>query len=43
VQVSIEFQVAAKGVWNDNDEHGNAIFHIYPLLNYLSTEHWQVV
>ena len=41
--MSIEFQVSAKGVRNDNDEHGNAIFHIYPLLNYLSTERWQVV
>lgn len=43
MQVSIEFQVAAKGMRNDNDEHGNAIFHIYPLLNYVSTKHWQVV
>lgn len=43
MQVSIKFQVATKGVRNDDDEHGNAIFHFYPLLNSVSTKHWQVV
>jgi hypothetical protein len=43
VQVSIEFKVAAKSVWNDDHEHANTIFHSYPLLNHVSTKHWQVM
>jgi hypothetical protein len=43
MQVSIEFQVAAKSVRDDDDENANAISHVYPLLNHVSTEHWQVV
>jgi hypothetical protein len=43
MQVRVEFQVAAKGVRNDHDEHRHAIFHIYPLLNYVRPKRWQVV
>jgi len=43
MQVSIKFQVAAKSVRHDDDEHSNAILHVYPLLNHINTKHWQVV